>query len=348
MPELAVLTLAELTTLRLGGPVGRLVRADTAPELVAAVRGADAAGEPVLLVGGGSNLVVADEGWRGVTVLIRTEGVDIRRDGDDVLLRVAAGADWDALVARAVSEGWAGIECLSGVPGLTGATPVQNVGAYGQDVAQTLTDVTVWDREADRIAVLSTVDCRFSYRTSRFKHSDRYVVLEVVFRLPASSLSRPIAYAELARRLDVRTGEQAPLADVRDAVLELRRGKGMVLDLDDHDTWSAGSFFTNPILDGAELAAFERQLEPGTSYPSWPDAAGTKLSAAWLIERSGFGKGYGDGPARVSGKHTLALINRGGARTADLVSLARCIRDGARSQFGVELRPEPKLVNCTL
>jgi UDP-N-acetylmuramate dehydrogenase len=344
-----VARLAELTTLRLGGPTRRLVEAHTAPELVAAVRGADTAGEPVLLVGGGSNLVVADDGWPGVTVLIRTDGIDVRRDGDDhVLLRVAAGADWDLLVARAGAEGWAGLECLSGIPGLTGATPVQNVGAYGQDVAQTLTDVTVWDRRADRIAVLSTVDCEFGYRTSRFKHSDRYVVLDVGFRLPVSLLSRPIVYAELARTLGVQTGERAPLTDVREAVLDLRGGKGMVLDARDHDTWSAGSFFTNPILDETQLAAFERELEPGTSYPSWPDDAGTKLSAAWLIERSGFTKGYGDGAVRLSTKHTLALTNRGEAHTADLLTLARRVRDGASERFGVELRPEPKFVNCTL
>jgi UDP-N-acetylmuramate dehydrogenase len=346
--EVAVLTLAELTTLRLGGPVGRLVCTGTAPELVAAVRTADAAGEPVLLVGGGSNLVVADEGWPGVTVLIRTDGIDVRRDGDEVLLRVAAGADWDGLVARAVTAGWAGIECLSGIPGRTGATPVQNVGAYGQDVAQTLTDVTVWDRDADMVAVLSTVDCAFGYRTSRLKHTDRYVVLDVGLRLPISVLSRPIAYAELARALGVQPGAQVPLAEVRDAVLELRRGKGMVLDPDDNDTWSAGSFFTNPILDEAELAAFERRLEPGTAYPSWPAESGTKLSAGWLIEQSGFTKGYGDGPVRLSTKHTLALTNRGAARTADLLTLARQVRDGTRTRFGVELRPEPKFVNCTL
>jgi len=348
VPGVAVLTLAELTTLRLGGPPRRLVEVGTAPELVAAVRAADAVDEPVLLVGGGSNLVVADDGWPGVAVLIRTEGVDVRRDGEHVLLRVAAGADWDALVGRAVAEGWAGLECLSGIPGLTGATPVQNVGAYGQDVAQTVTDVTVWDRSRDRVVVLSTEDCRFGYRRSCFKHSDRYIVLDVTFRLPVSSVSRPIAYAELARTLDVRSGEQAPLPDVRDAVLGLRRAKGMVSDPTDHDTWSVGSFFTNPILDEQALAVFERRLEPATAYPSWPDDSGTKLSAGWLIERSGFGRGYGDGPARVSTKHTLALTNRGAARTTDLLTLAREVRDGARTCFGIQLEPEPKLVNCSL
>ncbi|CAN5176054.1 UDP-N-acetylmuramate dehydrogenase [soil metagenome] len=348
MPEVAVLTLAELTTLRLGGPAGRLVTAEDPPALVAAVRAADAAAESVLLVGGGSNLVVADEGWPGVAVLIRTAGVDVRRVGEHVLLRVAAGEDWDALVARAVTEGWVGIECLSGIPGLAGATPVQNVGAYGQDVSATITDVTVWDREAGRIAVLSTVDCRFGYRTSVFKHSDRFVVLDVGFRLPLGPDSTTIRYAELARTLGVRPGDRAPLADVRAAVLTLRRGKGMVLDPADHDTWSVGSFFTNPILDGPRMAAFERTLPTGTAYPSWPDPAGTKLSAAWLIERAGFGKGYGDGPARLSTKHTLAITNRGGAHAADVLTLAQEIRDRTRTTFGIGLTPEPKLVGCRL
>lgn len=336
--------LADLTTLRLGGPARRVVEARDQSELVAAVRTADAAGEPVLLVGGGSNLVVADAGWPGTAVLIRGSSYDVRRDGDDVRVRVGAGTDWDELISRAAAEGWAGIEGLSGIPGLTGATPVQNVGAYGQDVAQTVTDVTVWDRDAERIAVLGAADCGFAYRTSAFKATDRYVVLEVAFRLRASTTSGPITYAELAGLLGAADG--VPLTDVRTAVLELRRGKGMVLDPADHDTWSVGSFFTNPILPPAALAAFERRA--ATSYPSWPDPAGTKLSAAWLIERSGFTKGYGGGPARLSGKHTLAVTNRGDATTADVLALAREIRDGVRARFGVELRPEPRLVECEL
>jgi UDP-N-acetylmuramate dehydrogenase len=344
---LAVLTLAELTTLRLGGPAGRVVQADDASALVAAIRAADAADEPVLLVGGGSNLVVADQGWPGVTVLIRSTGVDVRRSGEHVLLRVAAGEDWDALVTRAVAEGWSGIECLAGIPGLTGATPVQNVSAYGQEVSFTITDVTVWDRLENRIAILSTMDCQFGYRTSVFKHSDRYVVLDVGFRLPVSDRSAPVAYTELARTLGVQLGNTAPLADVRAAVLALRRGKGMVLDPADHDTWSAGSFFTNPVVDAAGLGAFQRRLPPDTAYPSYPSDPGhTKLSAAWLIERAGFDKGYGDGAARLSTKHTLAVTNRGGARTEDVLALAREVRDRVRTSFGIELTPEPKLAGC--
>jgi UDP-N-acetylmuramate dehydrogenase len=336
--------LAELTTLRLGGPARALVEAATAAELVDAVRAADEHGEPMLLVGGGSNLVVADAGWPGTVVLVRSRGIAVEADGDTRALTVEAGEPWDGLVARAVAEGWAGVEALSGIPGLVGATPVQNVGAYGQEVAETVTRVDVYDRAARATRQLSPAECRFGYRDSLFKHTDRYVVLRVVFALTASDKSGPLRYAELARAV----GEVAPLADVRSAVLALRRGKGMVVDPDDPDTWSAGSFFTNPVLDPAAVAAFEARLEPGTAYPSWPAGDGRKLSAAWLIDRAGFAKGYGTGRVRISVKHTLALTNRGGGRAADLVALAREVRDGVVARFGVELRPEPRLVGVAL
>jgi UDP-N-acetylmuramate dehydrogenase len=341
--------LAPLTTLRLGGPAARLVEAADAAEIVDAVRAADAAGEPVLLVGGGSNLVVADEGWPGVAVLLRSRGTGIRRDGDRAALTVQAGESWDDLVARAVADGLSGVECLSGVPGLAGATPVQNVGAYGQEVAETITGVTVWDRARGERRELSTVDCGFAYRTSIFKNVERYVVLDVTFRLEPSELSAPVRYAELARTLGVEAGERAKLADVREAVLGLRRGKGMVLDAADHDTWSAGSFFTNPILSTVDTAAFEARLGPGEAYPHWPAADGaTKLSAAWLIEHAGFAKGYRRGRVALSGRHTLALTNRGGADTAELLALAREVRDGVHARYGVTLHPEPQLVGVTL
>jgi UDP-N-acetylmuramate dehydrogenase len=336
--------LAELTTLRLGGPARALVEASTAAELVDAVRAADEGGEPMLLVGGGSNLVVADAGWPGTVVLVRSRGVAVEADGDTRTLTVEAGEPWDGLVARAVAEGWAGVEALSGIPGLVGATPVQNVGAYGQEVAETVTRVEVYDRVARATRQLSPDECRFGYRDSLFKHTDRYVVLRVVFALAASDKSGPLRYAELARAV----GEVAPLADVRSAVLGLRRGKGMVVDPADPDTWSAGSFFTNPVLDPAALAAFEARLEPGTAYPSWPAGEGRKLSAAWLIDRAGFAKGYGAGPVRISTKHTLALTHRGGGHAADLVALAREVRDGVAARFGVDLRPEPRLVGLKL
>jgi UDP-N-acetylmuramate dehydrogenase len=337
--------LADHTTLRLGGPARRLVEATSAAEIVAAVSRADAAGEPILLVGGGSNLVVADEGFDGVAILLRSRGVRVEGGGR---LTAEAGERWDDLVAHAVAEGWAGIECLAGIPGLTGATPVQNVGAYGQDVAQTITGVRVWDRHQGRAYDMAAGECRFGYRDSAFKHTDRYVVLSVTFRLQPQPLSMPIAYAELAGLLGVRQGEQAKLADVRDAVLALRRGKGMVLDPADHDTWSAGSFFTNPVLDAAELARFESQLGRRTDYPHWPEGEKTKLPAAWLIQHAGFEKGYGTGPVGVSTKHTLALTNRGGATTADLLALADEIRATVRDRFGVTLQPEPRLVGVGL
>jgi UDP-N-acetylmuramate dehydrogenase len=339
--------LAGYTTLRLGGPARRLVTAASAAEIVAAVRAADAAGEPVLLVGGGSNLVVADGGFPGTAVLLRSRGVAVAAAGDAVELRVAAGEPWDDLVTRAVTEGWAGIECLAGIPGLAGATPVQNVGAYGQEVADTITGVRVYDR-AERVERdLAPAECRFGYRDSRFKHDDRYVVLSVDFRLAVQPLSAPVRYPELARALGVAVGDAAKSADVAAAVLSLRRGKGMVLDPADHDTWSAGSFFTNPVLDPAAAAGFAARA--GTEdYPRWPAGADTKLSAAWLIEHAGFAKGYGSGPVTVSTKHTLALTNRGGATTADLLALAREIRDGVRERYGVTLVAEPRLVGVAL
>jgi len=340
--------LAPLTTLRLGGPAGRLVEAAGAAEIAEAVAAADAAGEPVLLLGGGSNLVLADEGWPGTVVLIRSTGTVLRSDGDERTLVVEAGEPWDDLVARTVYEGWAGLECLAGIPGLTGATPVQNVGAYGQEVADTVSSVTAYDRRTAEVRRMTPGDCRFGYRDSVFKHSDRYVVLSVSFVLRATDKSGPVRYAELARTLGVEVGEVAPLREVCEAVLSLRRGKGMVIDAADPDTWSVGSFFTNPVLDAAGLAALEGRLEPGTAYPSWPAAGGRKLSAAWLIERCGFGKGYGGEAVRVSSKHTLALTHRGGGSTAELIALAREVRDGVRDRFAVTLVPEPRLVGVTV
>jgi UDP-N-acetylmuramate dehydrogenase len=341
--ELTATPLAQRTTLRLGGPASRLVVVDTEPDLVDAVRTADAAGEPLLVLGGGSNVVIADEGFDGLVVQVATRGV--ARAGDE--LTVAAGEDWDALVASAVADGLAGIEALSGIPGLVGATPIQNVGAYGQEVAQTVTAVRVLERSTGEIVGMRPEDCRFSYRHSRFKGNDQYVVLSVAFGLDPSPRSSPVRYAELAARLGVDVGASSPLADVRQAVLELRRGKGMVLDPGDHDTWSAGSFFTNPVMTRDDV---DRLLP--ADVPHWDEPDGrVKVSAAWLIERSGFGKGYGAGASptvQVSSKHTLALTNRGSARTADLLALAREIRAGVRDRFGVELAVEPVFVGCSL
>jgi UDP-N-acetylmuramate dehydrogenase len=339
--------LADHTTLRLGGPASRFVTARTDDELVAAVRAADESGEPLLVLGGGSNLVVSDEGFAGTVVRVATRGISPDVEGEDavscggVLVTVAAGEGWDDLVARAVASGWIGVEALAGIPGSVGATPIQNVGAYGQEVAQTIASVRVWDRTLRGVRTFANADCGFGYRHSRFKADpQRHVVLSVTFQFRQGDLGAPVEYAELARALGVGRGERAPLADVREAVLRLRAGKGMVLDADDHDSWSAGSFFTNPFVAPAALPE---------GAPAWPQPDGTvKTSAAWLIEHAGFGKGHGSGPVGLSTKHTLALTNRGGASTADLLALARQVRDGVEARFGIRLVNEPVLVGCAL
>lgn len=362
--------LADLTTLGVGGPAARYVETSTEAELIDAVRTADEAGEALLVVGGGSNLLVSDEGFDGVVVRDVRTGIEVPDHSAcaGVTYTVPAGTPWDDVVAEATSHRLYGIEALSGIPGSTGATPVQNVGAYGQEVAQSIATVRVWDRARSRVRTLPVVDLRFGYRSSLLKRSmqpatgttadprdpaddrapwgptPRYVVLDVTLQLRQGTLSAPVAYAELARTLGIAVGERAPLPDVRAAVLALRAGKGMVLDAADPDTRSAGSFFTNPILDAAAAAT----LPEGA--PRFPAADGrVKTSAAWLIEHAGFGRGFGlPGPAALSTKHTLALTNRGAATAQDLLALAREVRTGVHAAFGVELEPEPVLVGVTL
>jgi UDP-N-acetylmuramate dehydrogenase len=345
--------LSELTTLRLGGPARRLIEAAEADELIAAVSGADADRVPVLLVAGGSNLVIADQGFDGTVVRVSSRGIVERAGDGGERLEVAAGEDWDDVVARCVAEGLAGVECLSGIPGSAGATPIQNVGAYGQEVAQTIDSVRVYDRRRRSEREMTPAECGFAYRSSAFRHAERYVVLSITLRLERSRRAGPIRYAELARALNVEPGERPPLHDAREAVLELRRRKGMVLDPLDPDSVSAGSFFVNPILAADDFAALERRvaerLGDNVRPPAWPEPDGrTKTSAAWLIERAGFYRGFGEGRVGVSGKHTLALVNRGGATTAELLSLARTLRDRVRDEFGVTLRPEPTLIGVSL
>ena len=329
------------TTLRLGGPASTLTVVTEPGEAVATVRNAFANREPVLILAGGSNVVVVDSGFAGHVVLLRTRGVrEIERAAGAVTLRVAAGEPWDDFVAGAVADGLSGVECLSGIPGSAGATPIQNVGAYGQEVAQTIVAVHAWDRQIGEVVTMSPAECAFGYRTSVFKHSDRWLVLEVDFRLAVSDDSAPIRYAELARQLGAEAGDRVPLERARETVLKLRAGKGMVLDQEDPDTWSAGSFFTNPVVDAL----------PRAEMPHWPTDDGRfKIPAAWLIEHAGFHKGFttGGGVA-ISSKHTLALTNRGDGSTDALLTLARTIRDGVRARFGIELHPEPVLVGCEL
>jgi UDP-N-acetylmuramate dehydrogenase len=407
--------LSRFTTLGLGGPARRFVVAGTDEEIIAAVRTADQRGEPLLVLGGGSNLVISDDGFPGTVIQVATKGIHRTTDpgagpdaagpgqalpGTPVTLTVAAGEDWDTVVASCVAADLAGLECLSGIPGLAGATPIQNVGAYGQEVADTITRVRAYDRTIAEVVDLAAADCGFGYRTSAFKRSitapavtGRFVVLEVTFQLTSDRLSRPLRYAELAGalgldparpdaarpdqarpdpvRLDAARpddrgqdeGARAPLGDVRSAVLRLRRGKGMVLDPADPDSRSAGSFFTNPVLNTAQLAALRRVVDelcgPGVPIPQFPAGPGqVKVPAAWLIGQAGFSKGYrgaggADGgrpgpAAHISTKHTLALVNPGDARTADVVGLAREIRDRVRDIFGVELASEPVLVGVSL
>lgn len=350
-PEVPTPRLADLTTLRVGGPIGTYVAAHTTDAVIDAVAAADDDERPLLVLGGGSNLLVGDDGFDGTVVHVRTRGIEVVADDacSGATLRVAAGENWDDVVQCAVQSTWSGIEALSGIPGSTGATPVQNVGAYGQEVADTLASVRTWDRQQRRVLTLAVADCDFGYRTSRFKQErwrggPRYVVLEVTFQLARGELSAPVRYAELARTLGVEVGQRAPLEQVRETVLGLRRGKGMVLDGADHDTWSAGSFFTNPILDDEAMAKVPDDA------PRWPAGEGLhKVSAAWLIEHAGFGRGFGlPGPASLSTKHTLALTNRGTATSADVVDLARQVRDGVRAAFAVDLVPEPVVVGTSI
>jgi UDP-N-acetylmuramate dehydrogenase len=360
--------LAEHTTLRLGGPAAHFVEAQTEPELVQAVSDADLAGEPLLVLGGGSNLVVADEGFPGTVVRVGVTGTHVTAaEAGAVRVTAAAGEDWDGLVQRCVKDGLSGIECLSGIPGLAGATPIQNVGAYGQEVAQTVVAVRAYDRSLREVVTLGAADCEFGYRTSMFKRTaaagggpglpaatGRFVVLGVTLRLVAGQLSAPVRYAELCRVLGVADGGRVPLEFARAAVLELRRGKGMVLDEDDPDTRSAGSFFTNPVLSAAEFAGLRARV--AGEVPHWPAGDGlVKVPAAWLIEQAGFGKGFGGraatagrAGARVSTKHTLALTNPGEGTTASLIELAGEIRDGVLAAFGVRLVNEPVLVGTSL
>lgn len=367
-------TLADLTTLRIGGPVRRLVEARDEHELIAAVREADEAGEPLLVLGGGSNLVASDAPFEGTVVLVRDGGGAPRLDASceiptsgepdgrpvdpasdeipgatcgGVIVEHFAGVRWDDAVRYAVERELIGIEALSGIPGTVGAVPIQNVGAYGQEVAQTITRVRTWDREAGAVRTFFAADCAFAYRDSIFKRTPyggpvpsatgRYVVLSVTFQHRQGDLSAPIRYAELARQLGVEVGDRAPMTAVRETVLRIRASKGMVLDSRDHDTWSAGSFFTNPILTAEEAARLPEDA------PRFAAGEGrVKTSAAWLISHAGFDKGFAVSErASLSTKHSLALTNRGGATSEDLRGLATTVQAGVAERFGVRLEAEP-------
>ncbi len=337
--------LAELTTLRVGGEARELLAPETTDELIAAAREVWGGGEDWLLIGGGSNLLVADDGFDGTVIRVLTRGIE--RDGD--VLRVQAGESWDIVVAFAVESRLAGIEALSGIPGSIGAAPVQNIGAYGQELSEVLLGIEFLDFLTGERSRIPAAELELGYRTSALKQSRRGLVLSVELRLEAGGDSRPIAYAQLADALGVAVGETAPLARVREAVLRLRASKGMLLSPNDPDSVSAGSFFTNPIVS----ENFARGLPDAA--PRWildPDApeSPVKLSAAWLIERSGIRRGFSlpGSRAAISSKHTLALVNTGGALAEDVAELARYVQLRVLSEFGVRLQPEPQLVGLQL
>lgn len=354
--------LAPLTSVGVGGSARSLVQAYSEAEIIDAVRAADDAGEPLLVLGGGSNVIIADDGFDGTVVRLASTGFTVNDDDAScggIMVKAQAGQPWDELVEYTVRHAFSGLEALSGIPGSTGATPVQNVGAYGSDVSQTIAAVRTWDRETQTVKTFTNFELKFGYRDSLLKRTTvngtpRYVVLTVEFQLALGRMSAPVRYAELARALQVNIGERAYANDVRREVLRLRAAKGMVLDSQDRDTYSTGSFFTNPIVDDSVAGSLP---DDAPRYPA-SDEGRVKLSAAWLIDQSGFGKGFGlggdpgfeaaGGRASLSTKHTLAVTNRGNATAEDLLSIARLVADGVQERFAIRLHPEPLLIGCTL
>ena len=326
--------------MRVGGPIDQLSVATTTEHAVDLLRSIDGTGTPLLVMGGGSNLVVGDVGWDGTVVKMSSPEFAI--DGERVT--AAAGVDWDRVVRATVDEGLAGLESLSGVPGSVGGAPVQNVGAYGTLTSDVLESLTVYDRSTGLVERWPPDRCGFgSHRQSVFKHSDRWVILDVTLRLRRSGQSGPVTFRDIADRLGIEVGGTASPANVREAVIAQRRERKMVLDPDDHDTWSVGSFFINPVL--AEVPPRAR------GCPTLPDIKGTKLPAAWLIHQAGFEPGYGrdwgNGTVALSTRHALAVTNRGGATTGDVMKFAGHIRDGVAALFDVRLNPECDLINCS-
>lgn len=328
--------------MHVGGPTREFMIAKTTSDLVDAVKASDASGTPVLVLGGGSNLVVGDTGWDGLTVKVATSTIDM----DDNIVRADAGVEWDDLVALTLEQGLAGLEPLSKIPGSVGGTPVQNVGAFGSLTSELMKSATIYDRRTQQIEHWPADRCGFgSHRQSVFKHTDRYVILDVTYQLHRASQSRPIVFDSLLNRLDLPSGATASTTDVRAAVIEARREKGSVYDPADHDTWGTGSFFINPVLTEVPIRASQEQV------PTYPDVRGIKLPAGWLIHRAGFPPGYGSdwgrGSVTLSSKHALAVSNRGDATTGEVMAFAAHIRAGVEARFGIRLGPECDLVNCS-
>ena len=335
--------LSEYTSFRVGGPAAKIVQVSTEAQIISAIE--EAGDTPILIMGGGTNVLIADKGFEGTVIRISNDSVQSEVDAcSGATLTIGAGQDWDLFVQSSISSGFAGLETLSGIPGTVGASPIQNIGAYGHEVSEFITRVRTYDRQEKVVTTFTNSQCQFSYRNSLFKsHPGRYVVLDVQFQSRRGEYSEPITYLELAKKLGVQLGDKAPVTAVRDAVLELRANKGMLLSADDHDSWSAGSFFTNPIV--SQQAADELP----DAAPKWPLNDGrVKVSAAWLIENSGIKKGDEVGGARISSKHVLALTNSGNATAADIAELAKHARDQVKETYGITLEAEVNLIGLEI
>jgi UDP-N-acetylmuramate dehydrogenase len=337
--------LANYTSLRVGGPAKKFIRVSSESELVEAIKAADSAGEEVLIMGGGSNVLISDAGFSGTVIHVETKGNTFAIDAcSGGMISVASGENWDEFVAFMIEKGFAGLESMSGIPGSVGAAPIQNIGAYGHEISEVIARVRTWDRKAGAYKTFSNLECEFTYRSSIFKKNPgRYVIIDVTFQLRNGEMSMPIKYKELANYLGVELESRVLISEVRNAVLALRAAKGMLLDSKDHDTWSAGSFFVNPILS-AEAAAKLPQ-----DAPRWGQSDGrVKTSAAWLMENAGVRRGQIHNGAGVSSKHVLALVNNGQATASDIAELARSAREMVKEKFGIELEPEVQFIGITL
>jgi UDP-N-acetylmuramate dehydrogenase len=337
--------LSDYTSFRVGGPAQEIVNAHNESEIIAAVQAGDDAGKPILILGSGTNVLVSDEGFKGVVIHVASSEVEAEVDAcSGATLTIGAGEVWDAFVATTIARGYAGLETLSGIPGTVGAAPIQNIGAYGHEVSEFITRVRTYDRKEKKVKTFTNSECNFTYRNSRFKaERDRYVILDVGFQLRIGEASAPIHYTELAHALGIEVGGRAPVVATRETTLKLRESKGMLLDPKDHDSWSAGSFFTNPIVT-AEIA--DKLPE---AAPRWVQPDGrVKTSAAWLMEHAGVQKGDAHSGARISSKHVLALTNSGNATAADIASLAKEAQEKVQKTFGIFLEPEVKLELLTI
>jgi UDP-N-acetylmuramate dehydrogenase len=335
--------LSKYTSLRVGGPATKIVQVSTEAQIIAAIE--EAGDTPILIMGGGTNVLIADKGFEGTVIRISNNSVQSEVDAcSGATLTIGAGEDWDSFVQATINSGFAGLETLSGIPGTVGAAPIQNIGAYGHEVSEFITRVRTYDRQLKEIYTFTNSQCEFTYRNSYFKaHPGRYVVLEVQFQLRIGEFSDPITYLELSKKLGVEPGDKASVIATRAAVLELRASKGMLLSPDDRDSWSAGSFFTNPIISQQAADALP------DAAPKWPLNDGrVKISAAWLIENAGMHKGDEVGGARISSKHVLALTNSGDATAADIAELARRARDQVREVFGITLEAEVNLIGIEI